>query len=106
MSKNEAVRLRILKDFRSGLISRKEAATLLGCRERSVTRRVEKIRRKASVGIKHGNYQRAAVNRIDDSKREDILAFAKNTYFDCNMIHSGLPFKLRWFKRLLNFWRS
>jgi len=55
MSKNEAVTLRILEDFRSGLISRKEDATLMGCSERSVTRRVEKIRRRDCVGIKHGN---------------------------------------------------
>jgi transposase len=87
MSKNEAVALRILEDFRTGLISRKEASNLLGCSERAVTRRVRKIRLKGLVGIKHGNYQRPARNHIDDAKRKQMLLLAKETYFDFNMVH-------------------
>lgn len=87
MSKNEAVALRILEDFRTGLISRREAADLLGCSERAVTRRTRKIRVKGPEGIKHGNYQKAAVNRIDASKRKQMMALAKDAYFDFNMFH-------------------
>jgi len=37
MSKYESVALRILEDFRHGVISRHQAAELLGCSERAVT---------------------------------------------------------------------
>ena len=87
MFKNEAVALRILEDFRMGLITRKEAAGLLVCSERGVTRRAKKIRLKGIAGIKDGNYQRPAVNRIDKAKQADMLLLAKETYFDFNMVH-------------------
>lgn len=87
MSKNESVALRILEEFRTGVISRRQAADLLGCSERAVSRRTRKLRDKGLVGIKHGNYQKAAVNRIDDGLREQMLLLAKNTYYDFNMAH-------------------
>jgi transposase len=87
MLKNESVALRILEDFRTGMVTRKEAADLLGCSERSVSRRAKKIRLKGIAGIKHGNYQRPAVNRIDEAKQADMLLLAKEKYFDFNMVH-------------------
>ncbi len=87
MSKNEAVALRVLEDFRTGVVSRREAADLLGCTERSVIRRARKIRRKGVEGIKHGNYQKPAHNQIDESKSEAMLKLAKGTYFCFNIVH-------------------
>jgi biotin operon repressor len=87
MSKNEAVLLTILDQFQSGVISRRQAAELIGCSERAVTRRTKKLREKGVQGIKHGNYLRASVNRIEDAKRERMLLLAKETYFDFNMAH-------------------
>lgn len=87
MSKNESVALRILEDFRQGKISRRQAADLLRCSERAVTRRVTKLRLKGFEGIKHGNYQRAALNKIDDALREQMLSLANATYFDFNISH-------------------
>lgn len=87
MSKNEAVGLRVLEEFRLGELSRLEAAALLGCSERTVTRRVKKIRLEGALGIKHGNYQKPALNRVDASKRERMLKLAEETYFDFNMTH-------------------
>ena len=43
MTKNESVALRILQDYRLGLFSRRKAAELMCCTERSVTRRAKKI---------------------------------------------------------------
>ena len=77
MSKNEAVAMRVLEDFRTGVISRRQAAELLGCTERSVTRRARKIRLKGVEGIKHGNYQKPAHNQIDERKREAMLKLAR-----------------------------
>lgn len=87
MSKNEAVALRVLEDFRSGQLSRREAAQLLKCSERAVSRRAKKLRLKGIEGIKHGNYQRPAKNRIDGIQKEQMLKLAKETYFDFNLTH-------------------
>jgi transposase len=87
MSKNEAVALRILEEFRLGVISRRQAANLLDCSERAVTRRMAKIRLKGTEGIKHGNYHKASINQIDAAKRSQMLKLAKETYFDFNMVH-------------------
>jgi hypothetical protein len=87
MSKNDLVALKVLEDFRFGKISRREAAQLLGCSERAVTRRAGKVRVKGPAGIKHGNCQREAVNRVDSAKREQMLALARDVYFDFNMSH-------------------
>ena len=42
VSKNEAVALMILDEFREGKISRSVASNLLGCSERAITRRIKK----------------------------------------------------------------
>ena len=52
MSKNEEVALRILEDFRSGLLSRRQAAEFLGRSERAVSRRTRRLRQKVIEGIK------------------------------------------------------
>jgi len=87
MSKNELVALQILEDFRSGKISRRQAADLLGCSERAVTRRIVKLRGKGIEGIKHGNYGRRSPNQIDADKRALMLKLAQEKYFDFNMSH-------------------
>lgn len=87
MSKNEAVALRILEDFRSGLISRRQAAEFLHCSERAVTRRTRKLRQKGIEGIKHGNYQKPARNRLDQSQRDEMLRLAREQYYDFNISH-------------------
>ena len=87
MSKNEAVAVRILEEFRTGKLARREAAELLGCSERAVTRRTAKLRKKGVEGIKHGNYKRTAVNRIETTKHEQMMKLAKEKYFDFNMSH-------------------
>jgi len=87
VSKNESVALRILEEFRTGVISRRQAAELLGCSERAVSRRISKLRTKGFEGIKHGNYQKPAVNKVEASKRDKMLKLARETYFDFNMVH-------------------
>lgn len=87
MSKNEAVALVVIAEYRMGKLSRLEAAQRLRCSERSVTRRVGKIRINGPEGIKHGNYLKPSSNRVEASKREQMLKLAKETYFDFNMVH-------------------
>jgi DNA-binding Lrp family transcriptional regulator len=82
MSKNEAVALRVLEDFRLGLISRRQAAEFLDCSERAVSRRTRKLRQKGIEGIKHGNYQRPARSRLDSSQRDQMFKLAREQYYD------------------------
>ena len=87
MSKNEAVALKILDDFREGKISRLVASDLLGCSERAVTRRVKKLREKGVAGIKHGNFQTPSLKCIEASKRSEMMSLATKLYFDFNISH-------------------
>lgn len=87
MSKNEEVEYSVLEKFRQGAISRKEAAYLLGVSERSITRRVVKIRLRGLSGIKHGNYEKSPANKLKADVREKSIGLAKERYFDFNMSH-------------------
>jgi hypothetical protein len=87
MQKNEAVRLRVLDDFRSGRIDRAKAALLLGVSERAVTRQAAKIKSKGPSGIKHGNYRRTPVNKTDAATLEAALALAAGRYANFNLAH-------------------
>ena len=87
VSKNEAVALRILDEFREGKMSRLVASELLGCSERSITRKVKKLRELGVAGIKHGNFQKPSNRLIASSKREQMLDLAKRLYYDFNISH-------------------
>lgn len=87
MRKNEAVRLRLIDDFRAGRISRKEAATLLGVSERAVTRQARKVRLLGPAGIKHGNHRKAPANKLDQRILEKALELAKTRYAVFNLRH-------------------
>lgn len=87
MRKNEAVRLRIVEDFRCGRITRAEAAMLLGISERAVTRRAAKVRRDGPAGIKHGNYGRTPANQSDATALADAVALAAGRYAKFGLSH-------------------
>ncbi|MBC7531753.1 MAG: ISNCY family transposase [Oligoflexus sp.] len=87
MSKNESVALRLLEDFRNGILSRSQVANLLQCSERAISRRVKKLRDQGIEDIKHGNYGNIPANRIEHSKRDQMLDLAKRLYYDFNMLH-------------------
>lgn len=87
MTKDEAVRLRILEEYRRGELNRSEAAELLNCSVRSITRRVNKLRIKGPEGIKHGNHQRPAKNTIDGTLHDQAMVLVETRYFDFNLTH-------------------
>lgn len=88
MNKSEQIELQVLQDFQFGRKSRAEAAMLLGVSERSVSRRVKKIRDKGLSGIKHGNYGRTPINKLSDEDRSRVMALIKEKYFDFNLCHA------------------
>ncbi len=89
MNKNEQVEYQLLEDFREGRKTRKQVALLLGITERSVSRRIRKIREQGISGIKHGNYSRAPLNKISFEIRDQVMKLMKERYFDFNISHAG-----------------
>ena len=89
MNKNEQVEYQLLEDFREGRKTRKQVALLLGISERSVSRRIRKIREQGISGIKHGNYSRAPLNKISFEIRDQVMKLMKERYFEFNSSHAG-----------------
>jgi DNA-binding Lrp family transcriptional regulator len=79
MNKNEQVEYQLLEDFREGRKTRKQVALLLGISERSVSRRIRKIREQGISGIKHGNYSRA---RLCSTALRNLLNLLIRRFFD------------------------
>ena len=88
MNKTEQVSYEVLEDFREGRKSRKQVASLLGISERSVSRRVRKIRRLGLSGVKHGNFDRSPANKISEAIRREVLSLIESKYFDFNTSHA------------------
>lgn len=87
MGTRELVELGLLEDFRAGRRSRSEVASLLEVSERTVARKIKKLREKGPAGIKHGNYGHIPVNRRVDSEREKAIGLAKTIYAAFNLAH-------------------
>ncbi|MCX6125494.1 MAG: ISNCY family transposase [Proteobacteria bacterium] len=62
LSINEVILHRIIDDFRSGKLSRYEAALKLSISERQVSRVAKKIRQQGLTGVAHGNRKRKPYN--------------------------------------------
>lgn len=87
VTKQEQYRHQVVVDFLSGRLKRRDAARLLGIRQRSVSRLAARVRKKGLAGIKHGNYGRAPVNRIPRELKRDVMALVRREYFDFNLTH-------------------
>lgn len=87
MSKNDQFAYAILQDFRDGKISREQASLLLGCSQRSITRRAAKIRAHGMAGIKHGNERRPPINKLSLELKDRVIALIRSRYYDFNMLH-------------------
>jgi len=70
-----------------GDLSMREAAILLRKSYRQTKRIVSKVRRKGMIGIKHGNFGRAPVNKIPQSTKQAVLNLLEQKYFDFNLTH-------------------
>lgn len=87
MSKNDQFAFAVLQDFRNGVISREQASVLLGCSERSVSRRAAKLKEHGMAGIKHGNIKRPPANKLSCDLKAQIIQLVKSRYYDFNMLH-------------------
>lgn len=88
MSVKQEVTFWVLEDFRSGRLTRKEAALKLGISERSVTRKATRIREGGLAGLAHGNATRPPCNRSPDELRHRVVSLLRDVYFDFNLAHA------------------
>ncbi|MFK8138090.1 MAG: hypothetical protein AB8E15_07010 [Bdellovibrionales bacterium] len=84
---SESIRFQVISEFIVGKLHRFEAAELLSCSERSITRWATKVRLQGLSGIKDGNYGKAPKNKICDTVRKEVLGLVKKEYFDFNTCH-------------------
>jgi len=88
LNKNDQFRLSIIEDFRSGRVSRADAARVLNTSERTVTRLAKKIRGHGAAGIVHGNRSRSPWNKIDSTKKVTVQDLIRSDYYDFNVMHT------------------
>ncbi|MCH2534820.1 MAG: ISNCY family transposase [Bdellovibrionales bacterium] len=84
---SESIRFQVVSEFIAGKLFRFEAAELLSCSERTITRWATKIKYKGLQGVKNGNYGRVPRNKIPDSVRKQVLELIRKKYYDFNVTH-------------------
>lgn len=87
MSANDLFELGIVEDFRSGRRTRAEAALVLNCSEKSVTRKAKRLRESGPIGLRHANRGKSPINKTAPSIREEALRLALAIYPDFNIVH-------------------
>jgi len=78
----------VLEDFRTGRLSRSDAALKLGMSEKSVSRKAKRLRERGLSGLRHGNCGLRPVNRKSDELRHQVVALLRDVYFDFNLAHA------------------
>lgn len=87
MSKKGQLTHKIVTEFLEGRLYRKEAAELLGVRERTVSRMARRIEEKGLLGTVHGNRGKVAWNRSCEKTKKKVMELVQEKYFDFNMTH-------------------
>jgi transposase len=88
MGKKEQVTYRVIEDFLTHKVSRREAAELLQIRERTVSRIARRIEAKKFLGVVHGNRSRKSPKRLSADLKRDVMGLMQSKYFDFNMTHA------------------
>ncbi len=88
MSVKEQIRCRIIEDFRSGKVSRREASLKLELSERQVTRIKNKVKSKGLPGLVHGNRARSPRNKLNEDVRDWYVELYRTKYMNFNFHHA------------------
>jgi len=88
MGKKEQITYRVIGDFLTHKLSRKEAAQLLQIRERSVSRIARRVEQKQMLGVVHGNRGRKSEKRLPKELKIKVMTLMQERYFDFNMTHA------------------
>ena len=87
LSDSESFKYQIIMRYISNKLYSDEAATLLKCSRRTVTRLAKKVREQGFLGVKHGNSIKPSNRRISEDLRRQILQLKSEKYFDFNCQH-------------------
>lgn len=87
MSVTEQRRALVLTRVVGGDLSPGDAATSLGCSERTLWRLLRRFRAAGPAGLVHGNRGRASGRRVGDDVRDRVVALAIGRYAGANDTH-------------------
>ncbi len=87
LSEREQVRIRILNELLQGALGVEEVSRRLEVSVRQVWRMRVGYLARGAAAIAHGNRDRPAHNRLDDTVREQVLELARGRYADINDSH-------------------
>jgi hypothetical protein len=87
MNSKEQFQLDIVVKISTGLIPRNEGQKILNVSERTLRRHLSDYSKLGVIFIKHGNTQRAPMNKSTESLQAKVLGLVKEKYFDFNMTH-------------------
>lgn len=88
LSQKQLVRLHVIENYNSGILSRKSAAAQLNLSERQITRIAEGVKRKGASFLIHKNSGRKPAHATPKETEEAILElFSQQEYNDVNFLH-------------------
>src|ERR1700737_4848206 len=88
MTKREQLVFDTVTQFISGKLTRKEAARLIGRRERAVSRIARRVEARGLLGVVHGCRGRMAPNRLPRELKTRTIGLMQSQYFDFNLTHA------------------
>lgn len=88
MTKRDQLVFDTVTQFIAGKMTRKQAAALLGRRERAISRLARRIEAKGLLGVVHGNRGRKAHNRLPGELKAETVRLVQTQYFDFNLTHA------------------
>ena len=87
MTTREWKRLDVVQRVERGALTAVEASQVLGISTRQLRRLRRQVRRRGTDGVVHGNTGRPPCNRLSDTLRARIVAFARKRYVGFNDQH-------------------
>lgn len=88
MRKGEQFVFDTVSQFLTGKLTRKQTASLIGRRERTVSRIARRIEHRGVLAVVHGCRGRRAPNRLPDTLKADVVRLIEKQYFDFNLTHA------------------
>jgi len=88
MSTKEQLIYSTVEAFRSGKLSRKEAALILEVSEKTISRKAKAIRKLGMIGVKHGNRGNIPVNKKPSDLEGVIIDLIRRKFYDFNISHA------------------
>jgi transposase len=85
-SKDE-LKLEIMYKYMRGEMSKFDAQTVLQISERTLRRFVSRYKKQGIAFVRHGNFQRAPINRTPLSLKLQVQSLVQERYFDFNVCH-------------------